>query len=91
MTLNLDARKKVKAYLQTDGTDISMAFIRACLGSIAQMAIFPMQDVLGLGSDARMNTPGVPAGNWDWRLKQGSFSDTLAQQLKELTILYGRY
>lgn len=90
-TLNSDSRKKVKAYMQTDGSDISMAFIRTALSSIASIAVFPMQDVSGLGSDARMNTPGVPAGNWDWRCRQGSFSDSLARQLKELTILYGRY
>lgn len=90
-TLNSDAKKKVKAYMQTDGSEISAAFIRTCIASTASIAVFPMQDALGLGSDARMNTPGVSSGNWDWRLRPGSLSPTLAQQLKELTILYGRY
>ena len=91
-TLNADCKKKVQLYTNTEpGRDISRNFIKLCLGSIAAYAIFPLQDVLALGSEARMNTPGVAAGNWNWRYKKMALTASLAEELKELTILYGRY
>ena len=55
-------------YLGVDGGDeIHWALIRAAYASVAARAIVPMQDVLGLGSEARINTPAAPAGNWTWR------------------------
>lgn len=51
----------------TDGNLVSLDFIRFCMGSIAKYAIFPMQDLLTLGSEARMNCPGVAAANWTFR------------------------
>ena len=68
-----------------------MDMIRLCLSSIASYAIFPMQDVLSLGSEGRMNTPGTAAGNWGWRYKKEMLSDDLASELNTLTKLYGRY
>ena len=61
------------------------------MASIASYSIFPLQDVLNLGSDARMNFPGKASGNWNWRFKSGALTDALAKELKELSILYGRY
>lgn len=90
-TVRNETKQKVQRYMKTDGDDIGMDFIRTCLGTIAQFAVFPMQDVLGIGKEGRMNTPGVPAGNWNWRYKIGSLSDTLAVNLRELSHLYGRY
>ncbi|MBL8959268.1 MAG: 4-alpha-glucanotransferase, partial [Gemmatimonadetes bacterium] len=55
------------AYLDTDGTELHWDFIRAVHGSVADTAIVPLQDLLGLGSDARMNFPGRTSGNWQWR------------------------
>ena len=57
----------------------------------AGYAIFPLQDVLGYGSDARMNTPGTASGNWNWRFADGVLRSELAEKLKELTVLYGRH
>ena len=55
------------AYLRSDGTEIHWDFVRAALGSVADTAIVPLQDVLGLGSAARMNVPAREQGNWTWR------------------------
>lgn len=91
-TLHADCKKKVQLYTNTEpGKDISRNMIKLCLGSIAMYAIFPLQDVLALGSEARMNIPGIAAGNWSWRYKKADLTSSLAGELKELTILYGRY
>ena len=54
------------------------------------MAIVPLQDVLGLGSEARMNTPGVAAGNWTWRSPEGAFDQALAERLRDVVRATGR-
>ena len=64
--------------------------IRGAWSSVASMAISPVQDFLGLGSEARINTPGVAAGNWQWRLKQGVLTDELAERIAKLTRVYSR-
>ena len=64
--------------------------IRGAWSSVACMAISPVQDFLGLGSEARINTPGVAAGNWQWRLKQGVLTDELAERIEKLTRVYSR-
>lgn len=90
-TLNPDAKAKVKAYANTcSDTDISRGFIRLCLGSIAAYAIIPLQDVLGLGSDARMNFPGVAFGNWNWRYTRDALTEEVTEELKRVTKLFGR-
>ena len=58
--------------------------IRAAAGSVAEIAIYPVQDLLELGSEARMNTPAVPQGNWSWRVPEGSWTRELAARLAEL-------
>ena len=62
-----DTRDFCLNYLQSDGREINWDFIRAVLSSVADTAIIPLQDVLGLGSEARMNTPNTMSGNWRWR------------------------
>ena len=64
--------------------------IRGAWSSVACMAISPVQDFLGLGSEARINTPGVASGNWQWRLKQGVLTDELAEKIAKLTKIYSR-
>lgn len=92
LTLNPDCQKKVCQYTRnSDVAYISHDLIRTALGSIARYAIFPMQDVLGYGSSARMNTPGKASGNWSWRYKEGVLRQELADNLREMTHLYGRY
>jgi 4-alpha-glucanotransferase len=77
-------------YLNTTGTEIHWDFIRALFASVANTAIVPMQDVLGLGTEARMNLPNSTEGNWSWRLKEQSLTSELAERLRKLTELYGR-
>lgn len=91
-TLRKDCRKKTKRYLKMGKNDsVSLHMIRACLGSIAAYAIFPLQDVLDIGKEGRMNTPGAAAGNWSWRFREDALTKKLAKRLKKLSQLYGRY
>ncbi|MEB3293008.1 MAG: 4-alpha-glucanotransferase [Synechococcales bacterium] len=65
--------------------------IRQALGSIANLAIFPLQDLYGLGSDARMNFPGVPEGNWEWRYREEAIlTDWIRDRLRWMTTRFGR-
>ncbi len=66
------------------------AFVRFAAASVAETVVFPMQDVLGLGGDARMNLPGSPDGNWLWRMKPGAASEQLARRLRLLNKETGR-
>lgn len=77
-------------YLDTDGKEIHWDFIRAVLASVSNTAIIPMQDLLGLGNEARMNLPGSTDGNWYWQCSDGDFSDEIAERLADLVELYGR-
>jgi 4-alpha-glucanotransferase len=78
------------SYLNSDGRDIHWAFIRALMQSPADTVIFPVQDILGLGTGARMNIPGTAEGNWHWRLSPGKLTDKLAAKLKQLVDTYDR-
>ena len=77
-------------YLGTDGTEIHWDFIRAVQMSVATLAVAQLQDILGLSSDARMNTPAIAQGNWGWRFTPGVLTDSLATRLREMTAIYGR-
>lgn len=91
-TLRKDCRRKLRRYLNISKHDsISFHMIRACLGSTAAYAVFPLQDLLDIGKEGRMNTPGVAAGNWNWRFLPGALTKKLAKKLKKLSQLYGRY
>jgi 4-alpha-glucanotransferase len=84
-------RSQALAYLGArDGSEIHWDMIRMCALSIANTAIFPLQDVLGLGSESRMNRPGSASGNWEWRFDAGAISGELAARLLSLTRTYGR-
>ncbi len=69
---------------------IHWSLIRLALSTIANNAIIPLQDVLGLGTEGKMNAPGKAEGNWAWRYKSGDLTLDLRDRLKELTYLYGR-
>jgi len=84
-------RDHVCRYLNTDGTEVHWDLIRAALASVADMALFPLQDALGLGADACMNHPGTMQGNWVWRLGGDALTPALAERLRELASLYGRF
>jgi 4-alpha-glucanotransferase len=89
-----DVRKErdfARAYLNFhDDTEINWVMIRAVLASVADIAIIPLQDVLGLGTEARMNFPGTVDGNWKWRCRPGVLKKDLSARLRSLTALYGR-
>lgn len=74
-----------------DGADGVEAFVRAALGSVAELAVIPIQDYLGLGSEARINIPStVGGGNWQWRLAENAVNPTLAKKIARLVSLYSR-
>ncbi len=84
-------RDHVRRYLRRDGSDISWDMVRLALSSVADMAVVPLQDLMGLGSEARMNYPSVPSGNWTWRYTPDQLTGGIKQGLIELTELYGRW
>ena len=83
-------RRRALAYTGADAASIHWGMLRALYASPAETAIAPLQDALGLGSEARMNLPGRAAGNWDWRARRESFTPELAAMLRELAELTGR-
>jgi 4-alpha-glucanotransferase len=64
--------------------------IREAMKSVANLAIFPVQDILGLNSKARMNIPGTASGNWQWRMKENALSNKLAAKLSHETQTFNR-
>jgi 4-alpha-glucanotransferase len=83
-------KKKDRAATGLDPDEPSWGLITMAMESRAALAIIPAQDVLGLGSDDRMNRPGQVEGNWQWRLKKGQLKDAHAARLRELTALNQR-
>lgn len=84
-------RKFADRYLDIrDKKDVQWEFIRAAFGSVADTAIIPMQDYLGLGSEARTNIPSTLGINWKWRMKDGDCTEELAERIRSMTKLYGR-
>ena len=83
-------RNYVSLMLGSGTGDIAWDVIRAAWASVATIAIAPLQDVLGMGSDARMNKPGVASGNWRWRLRFDQFRAEAIQRMLDLTTLYNR-
>jgi 4-alpha-glucanotransferase len=85
-----DEREHACRYLGMDGREVHWDFIRAVLASVADTAIVPAQDLLGLGSEARMNRPGTIGGNWRWRLRPGQLTPAILQRLADMTATYDR-
>jgi 4-alpha-glucanotransferase len=83
--------RRVRETSGIDPAEPHWSLIRIALGSRARISIAPAQDLLGLGTEARLNRPGVPAGNWSWRLASGQLDDELAARLREETRAAGRY
>ena len=75
---------------QMEKEDLKWEFVRAAFMSVADTAIIPMQDYLGLGEEARINTPSTLGNNWTWRMKKGAFTKQLANRMRKMTKLYGR-
>ena len=83
-------RQSLLRYLGSGPDEIHWRMIRSAMASIANLSIFPVQDVLGLGSEARMNRPGEGTGNWSWRLRKGQLTSEQAERLASLTTTYER-
>ncbi|HRQ09962.1 MAG TPA: 4-alpha-glucanotransferase [Trueperaceae bacterium] len=83
-------RDMLRRYLARDDANVAWELVRLAQASVAETAVAPLQDVLGLGSEARMNTPGSASGNWSWRFDWADVPYWVAPQLRELAVLYGR-
>ena len=79
-----------RSYLGFTNEPIHWVFVRSVLASVADMAVIPLQDVLGLGSAARMNLPGTASGNWRWRFQWNALKKEIREELRRLTLLYER-
>jgi 4-alpha-glucanotransferase len=83
-------RDFVKRYCNSNGKAINWDLIRLSMQSVADMAVIPLQDIIGLKSDGRMNFPGTVDGNWEWRFTWDEIKPWMTERLFELTTLYGR-
>jgi 4-alpha-glucanotransferase len=79
-----------RRYLNTEGTEIHWDMIRTLMASVAGTVIFPLQDVLGIGSEGRMNLPGTSSGNWRWRYRAEELTVGIGARLKQLSQTYDR-
>jgi 4-alpha-glucanotransferase len=92
-TTDEKSRDHVRRYLRVSGREVGWDFIRASYGSVANLAVIPLQDLLSLGSAARFNTPGKSQGNWTWRYRSEqlrALHENSATYLRELAELFGR-
>jgi 4-alpha-glucanotransferase len=86
-------RDRVRRYLSVDGREIGWDFLRAAYRSVSRLAVIPLPDLLSLGREARLNTPGEPQGNWQWRCRDAqlaALSGRTAAYLRDLADLYDR-
>lgn len=79
-----------RSYLNTTGAEINWVMIRAVLASVADTVLYPLQDVLGVGSEGRMNLPGTASGNWRWRFRANDITPEIARRLRSLAETYER-
>jgi 4-alpha-glucanotransferase len=94
-SLDAGTTRRVEDYLgcasaQLPAEQMPTALLRAALASVAVLAVAPLQDLLGLGSEARFNTPGTVIGNWSWQFASGALTARLAEQLRAMNERYGR-
>ncbi len=90
-TAGSQKKRRVRDYIGAVTTaNITDKLIRLAMMSVADICVIPMQDILNLGGEARMNYPSKALGNWKWRMKQGAFTPERQNELKTLTTVYGR-
>ena len=89
-SLDGETLRRVEYYCGARGGELPAALNRVTLGSVAQLAVLPMQDLLGLDSTSRFNTPGTVTGNWSWRLPPGALTVAVSRQFALLNRMYGR-
>jgi 4-alpha-glucanotransferase len=89
-TITEAERDFIRRYLGRSGDDVSWDLIRLALSSVADYAVVPLQDMLDLGTEARMNRPAIASGNWAWRFRREQITDFLLARLADLTTMYSR-
>lgn len=89
-SLGLEDRERFHLYTGSSPREVHWTLIRTAYATVAELALVPIQDVLGLGSGARMNTPGVSEGNWAFRLKEGDLQPESAERLRRLAEVFER-
>jgi 4-alpha-glucanotransferase len=89
-SLDSGTRSRVDFFLRATPGSMPDALIRLALGSVGSIAVLPMQDILALGSEARLNTPGTTHGNWAWRLPADALTAERARHCLALNLAYGR-
>ncbi len=89
-TVSAEEKAFAQQYLKSDGHAIQWDMMRALSGSVANTVIFPMQDILGLSSEHRMNFPGHPAGNWEWRFSWAQVRPEHTLELAKISAKYER-
>jgi 4-alpha-glucanotransferase len=85
-----EQRRNVVPHLLDPTEPMPWALVRLAMASVATLAVVPAQDLLELGSESRMNTPGTPTGNWTWQAFEDDFDDSLAARLRELVTEHRR-
>lgn len=90
LKINNDEKKYIYEYLGNPSASLHCALIQAALASVANLAVIPMQDILELGTEHRMNTPGTTEGNWQWRFQWEQLSSERASRLAHLVELFNR-
>ena len=88
--LSPDERSFFRRYVPATEQDVSWDLVRLAWASVANLAVAPLQDILSLGPEARMNRPGCPTGNWRWRFRPEMLATALLDRLGDLTAIYGR-
>ncbi len=83
-------RTEVREFVPLPTEPMPWALVRTAMSSVARLAVVPAQDLLGLGSESRMNVPGTPEGNWSWQSEEGDFDDELATRIRDLVETYDR-
>lgn len=85
-----ELQQRICEYLAVPAEDMPWALIRTAFASVARLAVVPMQDILGLPSEDRMNTPATASGNWTWRFRWEQLEDGLSERVGRLCQMYGR-
>ena len=89
-SLDGETLRRVEHFFGARGDTLATAVVRAALGSVSALTVVPVQDLLGLGTEARFNTPGTVQGNWRWRLPAGRLDDAMSRQFSLLNRSMGR-
>jgi len=83
-------KERIEKYLGQTGEPMPWSMVEAVFRSVANWAIVPMQDLLSLGKNNRMNVPGVPQGNWRWRFQWDQYTENLVDKIRNMVVQFER-